>query len=165
MRIGKYVKNPVRSFRVEEYHTNKLPPIKKNSLRCGIKEWLKMMVSKCLFSTPEKVQSTSRIHIERGAAPVNIDPSLIITPKKRIIYGKSPELLRRSDRLAKKSIAAVSGSLGSVNDEAQNDNNCSVVEECHPKGKEVVVVPSDTDSRDSASRYDSEDEEGTLSIQ
>ncbi|KAI3882510.1 hypothetical protein MKW92_046244, partial [Papaver armeniacum] len=49
--------------------------------------------------------------------------------------------------------------------EAQNDNNCGVVEECNPKGKEVVVVPSDTDSGDSASISDSEDEEGTLSVQ
>ncbi|XP_026434975.1 uncharacterized protein LOC113332669 [Papaver somniferum] len=49
--------------------------------------------------------------------------------------------------------------------EAQNDKNCGVVEECNPKGKEVVVVPSDTDSGDSASSSDSEDEEGTLSVQ
>ncbi|KAI3966880.1 hypothetical protein MKW92_018264, partial [Papaver armeniacum] len=72
-------------------------------------------VSKSLFSTPEKVQSTSRIHIEKGAAPMSIDPSLIITPKKGIIYNKSPELLRRSPRLVKQSIAAVSGSFCSMN--------------------------------------------------
>ncbi|KAI3844350.1 hypothetical protein MKW92_026369, partial [Papaver armeniacum] len=72
-------------------------------------------VSKSLFTTPEKVQSTSRLHIERDAAPMSIDPSLFLTPKKRIIYSKSPELLRRSPRMLKKSIATVTGSLGTVN--------------------------------------------------
>lgn len=52
-----------------------------------------------------------------------------------------------------------------VVDEAHNDNNCGVVEECGPKGKAIAVVPSDTDSGDSSSSYDSEDEEGTLSVQ
>ncbi|KAI3878042.1 hypothetical protein MKW92_017935, partial [Papaver armeniacum] len=49
--------------------------------------------------------------------------------------------------------------------EVQNDNNGGVVEECDPKVKAVVVVPSHTDSGDSSSSYDSEDEEGTLSVQ
>ncbi|XP_026435124.1 uncharacterized protein LOC113332835 [Papaver somniferum] len=166
--MRKYVKNPVRSFRIEEYQTNKvryfdnisvnsgglnglsdvvhaayqLPPIKKVSLTwfsdtypfyiSNNEEFFEMWdkgvveedgyihlymnvinrrvplsdeflesscvsVSNSLFSTPEKVQSTSRIHIERGAQ-VSIDPSLIITPNKRIIYSKSPEILRRSPR-------------------------------------------------------------------
>ncbi|RZC46217.1 hypothetical protein C5167_039165 [Papaver somniferum] len=142
--MKKYVKNPVRSFRVEECDTNKvrffynisansgglngfsdvvhaayqLPPIKKVSLTWfsdtdtfyidNNKEFFEMWdkgvveddgyihlymnvtnrkvplsdecpspsyvsVSKSLFSTPEKVQSTSRIHIERGATPVKED--------------------------------------------------------------------------------------------
>ncbi|XP_026409318.1 uncharacterized protein LOC113304428 [Papaver somniferum] len=180
--MRKYVKNPVRSFRVEENDTNKiryfdnvsvncgglngfnvvvhaayqLPPIKKVSLTwfsdtdpfyIGNNEeffetWDKAVVeddgyiylymsvthrkvplsdecpssscvsvSKSLMMTPEKVQSISRLHIERDATPVSIDPSFFLTPKKRIIYSKLPKLLRRSPRMLKKSIA---GSLGTV---------------------------------------------------
>ncbi|RZC77498.1 hypothetical protein C5167_001647 [Papaver somniferum] len=183
--IRKYVKNPVRSFRVEESEINKvrffdnvsvnsgglngfsdvvhaayqLPPIKKVNLtwfsETGpfyignddefFEMWDKgvvevdgyihlymnvthrrvplsdefpssscLSVSNSLYSTPEKVKSTSRLHIEIGAAPVTLDPATFLTPKKRILYSKSPELLRRSPRLLKKSIDAVTGSLGSV---------------------------------------------------
>ncbi|XP_026390336.1 uncharacterized protein LOC113285786 [Papaver somniferum] len=183
--MRKYVKNPVRSFGVEETDTNKvrlfdnvsvysggltgfsdvvhdayqLPPIKKVNLTWFsetdpfyignddefFEMWDKgvvevdgyihlymnvtnmrvplsdefpsrscLSVSKSLYSTPEKVKSTSRLHIERGATPVNLDPATFLTPKKRILYSESPELLRRNPRLLKKSIGAVIGILGNV---------------------------------------------------
>ncbi|KAI3947339.1 hypothetical protein MKW92_015428, partial [Papaver armeniacum] len=55
-------------------------------------------------------KTTSFLHIERDAPPVTLDPSSFLTPKKRLLYSKSPELLRRSPRLVSKSIAAVIGS-------------------------------------------------------
>ncbi|KAI3847312.1 hypothetical protein MKW98_022445, partial [Papaver atlanticum] len=71
-------------------------------------------VSKSFYSTPEKVKNTSRLHIDRGAAPVSLDPYTFLTPKKRILFSKSHELLKRSHRMVQKSIVAVTRSLGSV---------------------------------------------------
>ncbi|RZC44863.1 hypothetical protein C5167_037812 [Papaver somniferum] len=179
--MRKYVKNPVRRFRVEESETNKvrffdnvsvncgglngfcdvvhaayqLPPIKKVNLTWfsdtdpfyigsndefyemwdkGVVEddgyiYLYMnvthmkvpltdefhessgvSVAQSCYSTPHKAKTTSFLHIDRDAPPVNLDTSSFLTPRKRLLYSKSPELLRRSPRLVSKSIAAVIGS-------------------------------------------------------
>ncbi|KAI3832760.1 hypothetical protein MKW98_002306 [Papaver atlanticum] len=67
------------------------------------------------MSTLVKIKSTSIMHKNLAASPVTLDPSMFVTPKKRVIYSKSPELIRRSPRLVSKAIAAVRGGSGSVN--------------------------------------------------
>ncbi|KAI3838351.1 hypothetical protein MKX03_005479, partial [Papaver bracteatum] len=49
--------------------------------------------------------------------------------------------------------------------DANNEKNSGVIEDDDPKGKTVVIVPSDADSGDTSSSSDSEVEKGTLSIQ
>ncbi|XP_026381110.1 uncharacterized protein LOC113275761 [Papaver somniferum] len=67
------------------------------------------------MSTPVKIKSTTIMHKNLAASPVTLDPSMFLTPKKRVIYSKSPELIRICPRLVSKAIAAVSGGSGSMN--------------------------------------------------
>ncbi|XP_026422201.1 uncharacterized protein LOC113318267 [Papaver somniferum] len=64
-------------------------------------------------STPSRVRSSSVTCINYANSPVRLDPEMFSTPKKKFKCITSPDLVRRSPRLLKKSVDAVTMINGS----------------------------------------------------
>ncbi|KAI3936248.1 hypothetical protein MKW92_039466, partial [Papaver armeniacum] len=58
-------------------------------------------------STPSKVISSSVTCIKYASSPVRLDPEMFATPKKKLTCITSPHLVRRSPRIIKRSVDAV----------------------------------------------------------